>query len=247
MEYVPLYIKIQNYILEQIKKGELKPDDKIPTEKELSEMFNVSRITSSTAIRQLAQQGYVHREKGKGTFVLGNRKEQNYNSYMKYSFETKENDEVESAHKTYDIRSIAATKDIARNLNISQNERVNQIIRMKYIADNPVSCEFIYIPVRLIGELDKTGLPDNMYINKFLSAEKGITIAKNKIYINTIKAGIFESDQLGVEIDIPLVLLEHILYEDIGSPVVFSRLIFNSENYRVCVNFGQYETLTLAK
>lgn len=69
MNSVPLYQMIHDYFLNKIIDGTLKENDKIPTEKELMEEFNVSRITVKNAINQLAKAGYVVRIPGRGTFV----------------------------------------------------------------------------------------------------------------------------------------------------------------------------------
>ncbi|WP_078381810.1 GntR family transcriptional regulator [Sutcliffiella halmapala] len=65
----PLYEKIYNYMLEQIKEGLLKRGDRVPSEKELAEDFNVSRITSKKALDLLAQNNFIERIRGKGSFV----------------------------------------------------------------------------------------------------------------------------------------------------------------------------------
>lgn len=65
----PLYMMIQDYILDQIRKGNWKPDDQIPPERELAEQFQVSRITAKAAIVGLVNKGYLSRQRGKGTFV----------------------------------------------------------------------------------------------------------------------------------------------------------------------------------
>jgi GntR family transcriptional regulator of arabinose operon len=65
----PLYRQIQEYFQEQIRTGQLKNDDKIPSEKELMEQFEVSRITIATALVQLAKEGWIYRIPGRGSFV----------------------------------------------------------------------------------------------------------------------------------------------------------------------------------
>ncbi|MGL1890938.1 MAG: GntR family transcriptional regulator [Spirochaetaceae bacterium] len=64
-----LYEKIVNQIKDSIKKGELKEDDKLPTEVDLAEKFNVSRITSKRALEELRLQGFIYRIQGSGSFV----------------------------------------------------------------------------------------------------------------------------------------------------------------------------------
>lgn len=66
---LPMYRIIKNFILEQIRSGELKPDDRVPSEKELMNTFNVSRITVRRALDELAAEGYIYRLQGVGAFV----------------------------------------------------------------------------------------------------------------------------------------------------------------------------------
>lgn len=64
-----LYKKIYHFIKEQIESGRLQIGDRLPTEKELSEQFSVSRITSKRALVELEQEGLITRSRGKGSFV----------------------------------------------------------------------------------------------------------------------------------------------------------------------------------
>lgn len=63
------YAEVYNYILKYIKDNSLKKDDKLPTEKQLSETFGVSRITIQRAIMELQQNGIIYRIQGGGTYV----------------------------------------------------------------------------------------------------------------------------------------------------------------------------------
>ena len=54
-----MYENIVNQVLEAIFRGDLKPDDKLPSEKELSEIFGVSRVTIREAIRSMEQFGII--------------------------------------------------------------------------------------------------------------------------------------------------------------------------------------------
>lgn len=66
---VPLYVKIKEYLLREIREGELKPDDQLPSEKALSGQFQVSRITVRRALAELEEESAIYRRPGKGTFV----------------------------------------------------------------------------------------------------------------------------------------------------------------------------------
>lgn len=66
---IPLYYQLKELILKEIKEEHYKSGDLIPTEKEISEFFQISRTTVRQAITELVQEGWLHRVKSKGTFV----------------------------------------------------------------------------------------------------------------------------------------------------------------------------------
>ena len=69
MNSIPLYKQIIEDILARIHDGSLQPGDRIPSELELAEQYLVSHITSKNALAELADKGYITRQKGKGSFV----------------------------------------------------------------------------------------------------------------------------------------------------------------------------------
>ncbi|TDD02485.1 GntR family transcriptional regulator [Nonomuraea deserti] len=64
-----LYERIIEYVLDEIRRGALVPGDRVSSEMELAEQFEVSRITSKRALELLRQAGVVERIRGKGSFV----------------------------------------------------------------------------------------------------------------------------------------------------------------------------------
>jgi GntR family transcriptional regulator len=67
--FVPLYQQIKDLLLDRIEHGELAVGDVIPSEPQLQAAFEVSRLTVRQALYELRVEGYVIREKGRGTFV----------------------------------------------------------------------------------------------------------------------------------------------------------------------------------
>jgi len=65
-----LYERICDHVLEQLRRGTLRPGDRVPSEMELAAQFAVSRITSKRALEVLREAGLVERVRGKGTFVV---------------------------------------------------------------------------------------------------------------------------------------------------------------------------------
>lgn len=65
-----LYERISTEVLERIRRGGLRPGDRVPSEMELATEFGVSRITSKRALEVLREAGLVERSRGRGTFVV---------------------------------------------------------------------------------------------------------------------------------------------------------------------------------
>lgn len=66
---LPIYYQIEEQLKKQIENGELKPNDSLPSEREFAERFEISRMTVRQAINNLVNDGYLYRQKGRGTFV----------------------------------------------------------------------------------------------------------------------------------------------------------------------------------
>ena len=67
---IPVYYELKNDLIKKIAKGVLEePGECISSERELCEIYEVSRMTIRQAIGELVQEGILLRKKGKGTFV----------------------------------------------------------------------------------------------------------------------------------------------------------------------------------
>lgn len=70
-----LYEKIYIQLKEDIVNGKFKVGERIPTEKELSKEWSVSRITTKKSLDKLVEEGFIERKPGKGSFVIEKNKE----------------------------------------------------------------------------------------------------------------------------------------------------------------------------
>ena len=65
----PLYAKVKDHILSNIRSGAWEPGRRVPSENELVESFGISRMTANRALRELTAEGFLNRVPGVGTFV----------------------------------------------------------------------------------------------------------------------------------------------------------------------------------
>src|SRR5262252_6646644 len=64
-----LYEQIVQQVEESIRKGQLKPGDQLPAERDLAQRFGVSRTAVREAVKTLREKGLVEAYTGRGTFV----------------------------------------------------------------------------------------------------------------------------------------------------------------------------------
>jgi GntR family histidine utilization transcriptional repressor len=64
-----MHRRIREFILQQIRSGKWRPDDRIASENELKDRFAVSRMTVIQAVRDLCKEGVLTRVQGSGSFV----------------------------------------------------------------------------------------------------------------------------------------------------------------------------------
>jgi GntR family transcriptional regulator, histidine utilization repressor len=65
----PRYTQVMIYLQDGIKQGTWQPHQRVPSENELTELFDVSRMTARRALQELADAGQLYRRKGMGSFV----------------------------------------------------------------------------------------------------------------------------------------------------------------------------------
>lgn len=66
--FVPLYCQLADEIQRKIECGEIKPGDKLPSESEMIQEYDIGRPTIRMALSQLVNKGYLEKERGRGTF-----------------------------------------------------------------------------------------------------------------------------------------------------------------------------------
>src|SRR5918994_4275137 len=67
---VPFYYQLKQILAEAIEVGRYEPGDKLPSEHDLCQAFNVSRTVVRQALNELEMEGLLRRRKGRGSFVL---------------------------------------------------------------------------------------------------------------------------------------------------------------------------------
>jgi GntR family transcriptional regulator len=150
--YVPLYHQLKQILLEEIRSGKLKPDDRLPSEDEVAATYGVSTITVRRTLTDLAMAGYIRRERGRGTFVLRPPIEQGPRELTSFSHEMRERG-LRSSSKVLDQKVISASGSIAEELRVEAGTEVFLLRRLRLADGEPMGIQTAHIPLAMAPSL----------------------------------------------------------------------------------------------
>src|SRR5438874_10348930 len=130
-------------VLELIEAREI--GDSIPSERRLSTDFGVSRLTIRAALDELVREGYLVRRHGSGTFV-GQPKIAQQLTLTSFSEDMRRRGMLPDS-RTLSLENVHAGARVGRALNVSPDERVFQITRLRLADGEPMALETLHVPV----------------------------------------------------------------------------------------------------
>ncbi|HOZ13051.1 MAG TPA: GntR family transcriptional regulator [Thermotogota bacterium] len=150
---LPKHKQISAMLLERIREGEYAVGSRLPSERELSGRYGVSRMTARQALMDLIDRGYANAEKGKGTFVQDPRINNDLNNLQGFSYMVKSSRGLEATSRVLEAKETEADSVIAARLKITIGTRIHSIRRVRIVDGFPVAVEQSYTPAMLLPDL----------------------------------------------------------------------------------------------
>lgn len=219
----PLYRQVEADIKSKIVSKVYVAGEKMPTENELSEQYNVSKITIRKAIQNLSDEGYVKKVQGKGTFITY-KKEKMYLNKPRGFKETLSSKGHSSKNDIIQASFLNADGDISEKLSIPLNTKVVYLERLVWEDNEPMAIDKIYIEdEKFPGFITKLSKDHSFYT----ILEKDYNIQpKRAIYeIDGIIAQNQHADLLKCNIGDPLFSINKISYDFEDKPIHYSSTI----------------------
>ena len=223
----PLYAQIKDVLLSDIKEGVYK--DKIPTEKELQELFHVSRITVRQALDELVSEGYLIRERAKGTRILKEKITENLNTLNNFTNEMKQKKIQYTVHSV-NISIEKASKVVAEALGIQEGKNVYVLHRIYYIADEPFCSLYSYLPASLNLSVEEETYMGSLY--EYLENEKGVIISKSYEDIEVGFADKNVGEDLKIRQGTAVLFRSRKSFDQNGNHVEYVRAYYKADKYK---------------
>jgi len=141
----PLYQAVSEAILRQIKSGELKPNERLPSESELCAIYSVGRNTIRRALSELVDDGYLKTIPGLGTFVEDSRLTKTAEYLIGLTQEMRLHDK-EVTSQVLEAKLISADPYLTRRLQVQLGAEVVFLYRVRMMDGEPVAIERAYLP-----------------------------------------------------------------------------------------------------
>lgn len=229
MARLPMYRQIADAIREKISSGEYKVGEALPTEAQLREKFSVSRVTVRQALKLLIESGELESIQGSGTYVKESKV--NYDIDQQSSFAEKWTHLEGLTHShvlAFEIQP--ASLSIADLLEVSANEMVFYIKRVRFLNDEPITVEETWMPTEMFPDLTYQVMQGSKY--DYIEKQKGLMIDRSEQELIPILPPKNIAKLLNIDAALPIIEKRTRGYLHDDTVFEYSRNYFTTNNYK---------------
>lgn len=159
---IPAYIKIHDAIKKQIDEGAWKIGKRLPSERDLADEYNVSRMTLRQAMTLLVEEGILERHVGSGTYVASHRVQEKMRGTTSFTEIVRSQGKVPSSQLISYQRKLA-NKTEQQKLQLKETEYVIRMERIRYANHIPLVFEVASIPEKLIQTFKREEITEHFF------------------------------------------------------------------------------------
>jgi GntR family transcriptional regulator len=215
-----VYIKIHDNIKKQIENGTWKVGDRLPSERELSEQFGVSRMTLRQAIQTLADEGILERKVGSGTYVASQKVQEKMTGTTSFTDIMIAQGRVPSS-KTLAFFVAKPSISEMEKLHLDVGEDIVRMERIRYADDIPICYEIATIPYELVEPFSKEEVTKSFY--KTLEQKGGYRLGDSEQTITANLASERVAEYLNVRRGDAILRLRQVTYFEDHTPFEYVR------------------------
>ena len=230
---LPLHYQLKELIIQEIESGKYKIGDKLPTEEELCERFDLSRITVRNTFRNLENMGCVIRRRSLGTFVSKPNIIQGPKKLKSFTDDIK-NLGYSPSSKELSREVIPAPEFLKEKLNILNDEKVICLKRLRFANNEPMGIQETYLPYHKFKKLLEENEIQSLY--KLMSEKLNIEVKYATETYRSVALDEPEAKLLKVNKKAPAFYVERIGYDIEKVPIEFVKSFMRADKYIVTIN-----------
>lgn len=226
---VPRYHQLKEILREHIRSGEWKPGDLIPSERELSESYGISRMTARQAITDLVNEGVFYREQGKGTFVSQNRITQQLLRLTGFTEDIRARGQRPST-RVLSASMSPADEIAAERLRVAPGFPVFCLRRLRLADDEPLAIEVSLLNFKGCEKLAEEDLEHNS-LYQLLETTYGLPLMEAEQEIEAGLASEEEASALHLPPNSPVLYTRRTTYTDRNRPIEYAKSVYCGAKY----------------
>lgn len=226
---VPRYHQLKAILHGQVRSGAWQPGDLIPSERELSDRYGVSRMTARQSVTELVHAGVLYRRQGKGTYVAWPRIAQGLTNLTGFTEDMRARG-MEPGTRVLGQRMWATSETEAVRLQIRPGQRVCEVRRLRLADNEPLAVERSLISFFGCEQLLEADL-SHQSLYALLETAYGLVPCEAE---QEIEAGLADDDHartLGVAVDDPVLLLRRTTFAERGQPIEYAESVYRGDKY----------------
>ncbi|MEB2492027.1 GntR family transcriptional regulator [Peribacillus frigoritolerans] len=229
----PIYHQLEEEIKGAIQSLGLVPGEMIPSEKEYTEKYGISRMTVRQAISNLVNGGYLYRQRGKGTFVAEHKSEPPLQGLTNFT-EDMISRGLKPSTRVISFTEVKADHELAAKLEVEAGTAIFELERVRLADRLPMAYERLYIPKD--HALDLTEEIAVSAIHDYVEKKYGLKIQHGRQVIEASIAQKKEAEMLGVAEASPVLLIERRSTLETNQQLAVVRSVYRADRYTFKIN-----------
>jgi GntR family transcriptional regulator len=235
-ENTPLYLQVAKNLRIHIANEGVDPGSALPSERDLSELLGMSRVTVRKGIEKLIDEGILFRKQGSGTFVA--RRIVAPGAALS-SFSDDAKARGESPGVIWMMRSVAAaTEEESDLLAIPSGSKVARLGRIRLSNGEPLAIEHAVIPAEFLPDINALG--DSLYEALALTGARPVSGTQR---IRASQATPIEAGMLAIEKNAEVLRIERLTRRKDGRVVELTRSAYRGDRFEYVMELAGPTTM----
>lgn len=228
---IPLYFQLKSLLLDELKSGVHPVDTIIPTEKEISKMFEISRSTVRQAMTQLVQEGWLYRVKSKGTFIARTKIKQDFIKRLETFNEQITRSGYVPSTQLLSLEVVTMPESVASRIGVEPGIKAIYMHRKRCASGEPIVTVETYLPYDSCSFLMEHDMSKESMYN-VLSKRDATRICRVTRVLEAVAANSRDAELLEVKRGKPIHFFTTIGYNQMDEPIEFSLARYRGDRNR---------------
>lgn len=215
----PLHQQLLEALLDKI--DHMKQGGKLPSERELCELYGVSRTTVRNVITELEYRGFLKRIQGRGTFVAQHASLQNLSNYYSFTEETRRRG-MTPRSLIVEYHIVPADENVRDVMGLAKSESVIEFLRLRLANEEPMLLENTCIPYQDFCDITRKMLEEHSLYEIFeANYQQKITTVNERFSVSVLDHK--QAKLLKEKPQQPCLHIERRSYNSTGKMIEFTR------------------------